>query len=44
MSKISFKAFYTSATGTCLSDDETGLHGQYNNYIFGLFMEEKEWQ
>lgn len=34
-------AFYTSATGASLADDETGLYGQSALFIFGLFMEEQ---
>ncbi len=35
-------AFYRSATGKSLADDETGLYGQSELYIFGLFREEME--
>lgn len=40
--KEALKAFYTSATGASLADDETGLYGQSPLYIFGLFQQEKE--
>ena len=33
--------FYTSDTAALLSDDDTGLYGQSPNYIYGLFMQEK---
>lgn len=36
------KAFYSSATGTSFADDETGLYGQSPNYVFGLYLEEKD--
>lgn len=32
--------FYNSATGSCFSDDSTGLYGQSALYVFGLFMDE----
>ena len=32
--------FYTSATGSCYADDDTGLYGQSALYIFGLFCDE----
>lgn len=32
--------FYSSGTGACFADDETGLYGQSPLYNFGLFMEE----
>ena len=35
------RAFYSSATGASFADDETGLYGQSPNYIFGLYLEEK---
>ena len=35
--------FYTSATGASFADDETGLYGQSALYIFGLFVEEREY-
>lgn len=34
------QAFYTSATGASLADNDTGLYGQSPLYIFGLFDEE----
>ena len=36
------KAFYSSATGASFADDETGLYGQSPNYVFGLYLEEKD--
>ena len=36
------KAFYSSATGASYADDETGLYGQSPNYVFGLYLEEKD--
>lgn len=36
------KAFYCSATGAALSDDNTGLYGQSPLYIFGLYQEEQQ--
>lgn len=36
------EAFYTSATGASLADDETGLYGQSPLYIYGLYLQEKE--
>jgi len=33
-------AFYSSATGASLSDDDTGLYGQSSLYIFGLYEQE----
>ena len=36
------KAFYTSATGSSLADDETGLYGQSVLYIFSLYKQEIE--
>lgn len=35
------RAFYKSATGASLADDETGLFGQSPLYIFGLYKEEQ---
>lgn len=35
------KAFYSSATGASFADDETGLYGQSPNFVFGLYLEEK---
>ena len=35
-------AFYSSATGASFADDETGLYGQSPNYVFGLYLEEKD--
>lgn len=35
-------AFYRSATGAAFADDETGLYGQSPNYIFGLYVQERE--
>ena len=34
--------FYRSATGESYADDETGLYGQSANFVFGLFVEEKQ--
>ena len=34
--------FYSSATGECLGDDNTGLYGQSALFIFGLFKEEMD--
>ncbi|WMJ89787.1 hypothetical protein [Anaerocolumna sp. MB42-C2] len=34
------EAFYLSATGVSLADDETGLYGQSPLYIFGLYKNE----
>lgn len=34
------KAFYESATGASLADDDTGLYGQSPLYIFGLYNQE----
>ena len=36
------RAFYSSATGASFADDETGLYGQSPNYVFGLYLEEKD--
>lgn len=36
------KSFYSSATGASFADDETGLYGQSPNYVFGLYLEEKD--
>ena len=36
------KAFYSSSTGSSFADDETGLYGQSPNYVFGLYLEEKD--
>ena len=36
------KAFYSSATGASFADDGTGLYGQSPNYVFGLYLEEKD--
>lgn len=33
-------AFYKSATGASLADDETGLYGQSVLYIWSLYQEE----
>jgi hypothetical protein len=35
------EAFYLSATGASLAEDETGLYGQSPLYIFGLFKSER---
>jgi hypothetical protein len=35
------KLFYESYTGSCFSDDSTGLYGQSALYVFSLFCEEK---
>ncbi len=35
------RAFYHSATGASLADDETGLYGQSELFLFGLFLEEE---
>lgn len=34
------KAFYESATGASLADDDTGLYGQSVLFIFGLYVQE----
>ena len=34
------KAFYESHTGSCFSDDSTGLYGQSALYVFSLFCDE----
>ena len=34
------KLFYESHTGTCYSDDSTGLYGQSALYVFSLFCDE----
>lgn len=39
--KEALRAFYTSATGASLADDETGLYGQSPLFIFSLYQEEK---
>lgn len=36
------RAFYSSATGASFANDETGLYGQSPNYVFGLYLEEKD--
>lgn len=38
--KEALEAFYTSATGASLADDETGLYGQSPLYIYGLYLNE----
>ncbi len=38
---IALDKFYTSATGASYADDETGLYGQSEWLIFGLFCDEK---
>ena len=35
------RAFYSSSTGASFADDETGLYGQSPNFVFGLYLEEK---
>jgi hypothetical protein len=35
------KMFYESHSGSCYSDDETGLYGQSGLYVFSLFQEEQ---
>ena len=37
-------AFYRSATGASFADDETGLYGQSPNFIFGLYLQERNEQ
>ena len=32
--------FYSSETGKCYADDETGLYGQSALNVYGLFIEE----
>lgn len=36
------EAFYTSATGASLADDDTGLYGQSPLFIWGLYIQEIE--
>ncbi|MCL2088897.1 MAG: DUF3791 domain-containing protein [Oscillospiraceae bacterium] len=36
------KMFYHSHTGSCYSDDDSGLYGQSALYVFSLFAEEFE--
>lgn len=38
--KDALDAFYTSATGACYTDDETGLYGQSALFVASLFDEE----
>lgn len=38
--KDALDAFYTSATGACYADDETGLYGQSALFVVSLFEEE----
>ena len=40
--KEALDRFYSSATGKCYADDETGLYGQSALYIYGLFRTEME--
>ena len=35
------RMFYESSTGVSFADDETGLYGQSPDYIFGLFLQER---
>jgi hypothetical protein len=38
--KEALDAFYLSATGSSLADDETGLYGQSPLFIFSLYRDE----
>lgn len=36
--------FYRSAVGKCFADDETGLYGQSALNVYGLFLEEMNYE